>query len=229
MDWSTNNTEKKNHHHAAAVGPVHSGHTQKSWAAFRGLRLASVALLFSTTILVIALLGSVVIGTNAEEGKYVDTNKVQAVYMDNDEVYYGRITSISGSYVRLSNVHYLRDKQGSPNSQSGDVLEKLGCDLVPRPTEEVLINRDHVSFWENSKDTGNGDTVAAAIKKYLAADPESHNCHALSEDEAVTEAAPAPSTTTNPPATSATPAPSTTTTPSTNPNTTPNSSNPTIR
>lgn len=216
MDWSTN-PEKKNHHHTAAVGPA--GHTHKSWAAFRGLRIASVALLFSTTILVIALLGSVVIETTDEEGNYVDTNKLQAVYMDNSEVYYGRITSVSSSYIRLSNVHYLRDKAGSPNEQASDVLEKLGCDVVARPTAEILINRDHVNFWENSKENGNGDTVSAAVKKYLAADPEGHGCQSVGD----TKDEPAEPASSTSPTTSTTPAPSTSTPPrTTTPNTTPN-------
>lgn len=103
----------------------------------------------------------------------VDSNKYQAVFLNNDQVYFGKVQDISDDTLVLTDIYYLQ--QGSNKQQSvGQASEtkdtdqanlslvKLGEELHG-PQDEMRINRDQVIFWENLKENGK---VAEAIKNY---------------------------------------------------------------
>ncbi|MBI1857206.1 hypothetical protein HY003_00180 [Candidatus Saccharibacteria bacterium] len=147
-----------------------------------GIRLAFVALLFSATILVVALVLYVAIGGPKNEKEYVDKTKVQAVFLNGGQVYFGRIVNMSDKYINLSNIYYLSvsqqvqpDEKKTNNQQQNITLVPLGCELH-RPQDNMLINRDQVIFWENMKDDSSEKTVPGAIKKDTAANPKGHTC-----------------------------------------------------
>lgn len=108
--------------------------------------------------------------SKAQSGSQIDVKKsqYQAVFLNNNQVYFGRITSITDKGITLKDVYYLQvqqNAQGStdPKAQSQQQnlsLAKLGGELHG-PEDEMFINRDQVLFWENLKDDGK---VVQAIK-----------------------------------------------------------------
>ena len=140
-------------------------------------KLTFIILLFSATILAIALIGYLVRGSKNKESTYVDSSKMQAVFLNGGQVYFGNITSLNTNYIRLSNIYYLRVNQqvqpGQTQTNSNDVsLVKLGCELHG-PTDEMLINREQVIFWENLKTDGQ---VGKAVAEYVKQNPKGQQC-----------------------------------------------------
>lgn len=84
----------------------------------------------------------------------VPTAKWQAVFLSNNQVYFGRLKEVDANYVSLSNVYYLRtagdldQTQGSANLN----LIKLGGE-VHGPEDSIYIPKSSILLWENMKDT----------------------------------------------------------------------------
>ena len=145
------------------------------------MKLTSVVLLFSATILVVALLSYLVIGAPKQEKRFVETDKYQAVFLNGGQVYFGKISDLNNKYIRLGDIYYLRvNQQVQPTEESqtpvtgdGDIsLVKLGCELHG-PQDEMLINREQVVFWENLKVDGQ---VTQAVVEYKAENPDGQDC-----------------------------------------------------
>ncbi len=150
---------------------------KKSWGKL--MQLTSVVLLFSSTILVVALLLFLFFGTNLRsEGRFVDTSKMQAVFMNGGQVYFGKITNLNGKYLTLQDIYYLRvNQQVQPDAKpsANDIsLVKLGCELHG-PQDLMVVKQDQVIFWENLKDDGK---VAQAVKQFKTANPNGLDCNA---------------------------------------------------
>lgn len=207
MDW-TNNGNRPAQPAPAAGGGTHK---RKKLAALSGMKLATVALLFSATALIVALAYFLAVGKNSGEGKFVDDDKLQAVFLNGGQVYFGKVEDLNSKYLRMSNIYYLRVNQTvQPDQDNGtqqqtsanDIsLVKLGCELHG-PQDEMLINREQVVFWENLKGDGQ---VAKAVDEYVKANPNGQQCNteAGGGDATTTPQSTTPTTTT--------PAPTTTT------------------
>jgi hypothetical protein len=143
----------------------------------RWLRVIVVVLLFSGTVLALAIATLLYFGKDKEAG-YIDENKYQAVFLTNGQVYFGAIAGINDHSVDLQNIYYLNSQQQpeandkNANQQTSFSLVKLGCELHG-PTDQMIINRDQVSFWENLKSDGK---VAKAIEQYKSQNPNGQNC-----------------------------------------------------
>jgi hypothetical protein len=178
MDWM-NRGSRPNQPMNQNVGhpPAHheAGHSRKTQSQ-KLLKVSFVTLLFSGTVLLVALLLYTAFGTRSHnEGRYVDTSKFQAIFLNGGQVYFGHIKTVSSKYLRVDNIYYLRVNQqvqpnGQPTQNSTPELVKLGCELH-RPQDEMVINREQIIFWENLKDDASDATVPGAIKKYLASHP----------------------------------------------------------
>lgn len=142
------------------------------------LRYASVVLLFSVAVLLMAVAASFAFNKNNGQVKYVDKNQLQAVFLNGGQVYFGKIGVINDNYIAMNNIYYLRvNQQVQPNQQaaqnSNDVsLVKLGCELHG-PQDEMVINTDQVVFWENLKSDGQ---VAKAVEEYVKQNPNGQDC-----------------------------------------------------
>ncbi|HSW98801.1 MAG TPA: hypothetical protein VLF71_03110 [Candidatus Saccharimonadales bacterium] len=137
-------------------------------------------LLFAGTILVVALLVLLYFGGGREDG-FINKNREQAVFLANGQVYFGKIKSINKQYVDLQQIYYLNvNQQVQPNQKDAATassnqsvsLVKLGCELHG-PTDQMIINRDQVTFWENLKTDGQ---VAKAITQWVQQNPNGQNC-----------------------------------------------------
>lgn len=90
----------------------------------------------------------------------------QAVFLDNGQVYFGKIRNVKSTYVTLTDVYYFGPSTRSVRSGQGEnddvVLVKLGSE-VHGPTDEMKILRDHILFIETLADDSR---VIRAIREY---------------------------------------------------------------
>ncbi len=153
----------------AASAPAHgtvnlsnSGGKKKKGLFFGTLLiLVPVAILLGAVILLMGL-------SNHKVPSSVKKNQYQAVFLSGGQAYFGKITEISGDYMVLQDIYYLRadsapqpDTKDTSSAQPQITLQKLGGELHA-PESEMHIRTDQVLFWENIKDNGK---VVDAIKR----------------------------------------------------------------
>ena len=82
----------------------------------------------------------------------VDDSKLQAVFLTNNQVYFGELEDANRGYAKLTNVYYLRLaenlQQGSNGESQSLNLVKLGGELHG-PEDAMFIPKDKIQFWEN--------------------------------------------------------------------------------
>lgn len=79
----------------------------------------------------------------------------QAVFLSNNQVYFGKLQNDGPNYVTLTDVYYLRqasDLDQSQSSASNLNLIKLGGE-VHGPEDTIYLPKASILFWENMKDT----------------------------------------------------------------------------
>lgn len=181
MDFANNSSTPHQSQGSQRPAPAASApkkKTSKAWT--RVLRWGTGILLITGSILVLALLASIVLTKTHEESKFVNKNEMQAVFLSGGQVYFGNITALNSKYVTLNNIYYLRVNQTvqpnqANNNAANDVsLVKLGCELHG-PTDQMVINSDQVIFWENLKSDGQ---VAKAVQTFQKQNPNGLNCNA---------------------------------------------------
>ena len=149
-----------------------SGRREPRW-----LRIIFVGLLFSISILALAIALLLYTGKD-KEAHFVDGTKNQAVFLTNGQVYFGKITGVNDKVVDLQDIYYLNSQQQPDTSnknatqQTNFSLVKLGCELHG-PADQMIINREQVSFWENLKSDGK---VAKAIEQFKSQNPNGQTC-----------------------------------------------------
>ncbi len=189
MNRSNPGAPQQQHNPAAQTSAQHPAAKKKSKFSggdgdSKSIRIASIVLLFSVTILIVFLVFSFVLGPK-NESSYVEKDRLQAVFLNGGQVYFGKISDLNDKYIRMSDIFYLRVNQVvQPNQEgtqqaSGDniSLVKLGCELH-RPSNEMLINRSQVVFWENLKDESGENTVPGAVANYKTQYPNGQECQA---------------------------------------------------
>jgi hypothetical protein len=93
----------------------------------------------------------------------VATGEYQAVFLDNGQVYFGKITSdVTDQFVNLENVYYIQATAATEEQAGGTNLIKLGNE-THGPEDKMSVNRDHILMIENLK----GDSkIVQAIQDY---------------------------------------------------------------
>ena len=77
---------------------------------------------------------------------FIDQNTYQAVFLTNNQTYFGHLKNISSDYLILLDVYYVKiDEDGAGQ------LVKLGSIEPHEPENKMTINRDQILFWENIK------------------------------------------------------------------------------
>lgn len=97
----------------------------------------------------------------------IKPSALQAVFLTDGQIYFGKVANPWSKYVRLTDVYYFQAKDGlSPDISmlgSGDVtLIKLGKE-AHGPEDKLEINRDQVMFIQDLKDDSK---VVKAIKDF---------------------------------------------------------------
>lgn len=165
-------------------GPGNSAGPSRKKGKFKGSGKAGqifyTIFLVAIGVLLLAALFTLIFGKAKSENQYVDSSKIQAVFLNGGQVYFGNITTLNDRYMKINNVYYLRvnnQNQTSNNNtnttSANDVsLVKLGCELHG-PQDAMMITKDQVLFWENLKSDGQ---VAKAIAEYIKANPNGQKC-----------------------------------------------------
>ena len=97
------------------------------------------------TALVLALM-FLIVKPDLSFDKMSDPSVYQAVFLTNDQIYFGHLKNVSSDYLVLSDVYYVK-----VNESGAGQLVKLGANEPHGPKSEMIINQDQVLFWENLK------------------------------------------------------------------------------
>lgn len=81
-----------------------------------------------------------------DKNDFIDSSTYQAVFLANDQIYFGLLKNIDPDYLILSDVYYVK-----VNENGAGQLVKLGAGEPHGPRDEMIINQDQVLFWENLK------------------------------------------------------------------------------
>ena len=139
-------------------------------------RIITVLLVAAVAILIAAVIAVVASGDNTKaESKYVDSSKLQAVFLNTGQVYFGHIASLNDDYLVVTDIYYLQATNAdasAANANSNVTLVKLGCELH-EPYDQMIINSEQVTFWENLQDNGQ---VAKAVTAFQKQNPNGQKC-----------------------------------------------------
>ena len=79
-----------------------------------------------------------------DKNDFIEPDAYQAVFLTNDQIYFGYLKSISSDYLILSDVYYAKvDESGAGQ------LVKLGAGEPHGPKDKMIMNKDQILFWEN--------------------------------------------------------------------------------
>ncbi len=100
-------------------------------------------------------------GAAGNEEAPIASGDYQAVFLDNGQVYFGKLERSRGDFYTLTNVFYLQS--GVTVEQTSSLsLTKLGSE-AHGPEDQMQINREHILFIEDMKDDSK---VVQAIQEY---------------------------------------------------------------
>lgn len=128
------------------------------------------------TVVILVLLGAIgwLLFSPAKGAPDIASDKYQAVFFTNGQVYFGKLSSEGRDYLKLTDVYYLQNQeavsdetdsenpQDAGTTQSNTTLIKLG-EEVHGPEDAMIISREQVLFYENLKSDGR---LAQSIEEY---------------------------------------------------------------
>ncbi len=161
------------------------------WSHTKLYKIAISLLSLCVLVVVVGLLAFLFLAdwSNNSESSYIQTSKLQAIFLNTGQVYFGNITHLNNNYVVLTNIFYLQTANNgssgttssptsptSPSSSSSTnntvTLVKLGCE-IHAPLDQMVINRSSVTFWENLSPSGQ---VAKAVRTWEKDNPNGQKC-----------------------------------------------------
>lgn len=109
------------------------------------------SLIFVAIIVVLGLVAWYVLNRPAAPR----ADRYQVVFLDDNQVFFGKLKNSSGEYMRLEQVYSTQgnssDDQDASSVASGDIsLVKVG-NLVYGPEDVMMIRADKVKFWQDLK------------------------------------------------------------------------------
>ncbi len=208
MDFSNRSTQPQPVAPSAHVASpaTQPGSSKKSNRGDRNkwFRVGITTLAAAIVVLLIALAVFFAGNNGDNEYSYVDTNKLQAVFLETGQVYFGNLKALNDKYAVLTNIFYLQTASGSTSSttssNSSVSLVKLGCELH-MPYDQMVINQDQITFWENLQSDGQ---VAKAVATFEKENPDGQKCADQSSSSAATSSSVQSANSSTTPATSST-------------------------
>lgn len=85
----------------------------------------------------------------------IKSGQYQAVFLDNGQVYFGKLADESRFFARLSDVYYLKFSDGL--QQGGDISSGKNLNLIRLggeahgPEREMILSKKTIVFYENLK------------------------------------------------------------------------------
>lgn len=92
----------------------------------------------------------------------IATGEYQAIFLDNTQVYFGKLERSTSDFYILTDVFYLQAGASTVSPQGNLSLSKLGSE-AHGPEDKMEINKSHVLFIENMKADSK---VVQAIQQY---------------------------------------------------------------
>lgn len=142
-------------------------------------RIGIIGSIVAVVILLIALIFFISANNsnlNNNESSYINKSKLQAVFLNTGQVYFGNISQLNNQFLVLKNIYYLQTGSNSSSSttkaSTNVTLVKLGCELH-MPYDQMVINRSQVTFWENLQSNGQ---VAKAVASWEQQHPNGQQC-----------------------------------------------------
>jgi hypothetical protein len=99
---------------------------------------------------------------NDGEDEAIASGEYQAVFLDNGQVYFGKLESGRGDFYSLTDVYYLQAGAAGIDQTVSIALTKLGQE-AHGPEDRMEINVSHILFIEDMK---NDSKVVQAIQQY---------------------------------------------------------------
>lgn len=186
MDFSNRSAQSHSFQPTAAASggaaaPQSNAHKPKDKRSFlpdspQWYKITLAAFVVVGVLLMLAVVGLLYTSKPETQSKYVDSSKLQAIFLNSGQVYFGNIRTLNNQYFVLGNVYYLQSSSGdtakTTAANSNISLVKLGCELH-QPYDQMVINRDQVTFWENLKTDGQ---VAKAVADFQKKYPNGQQC-----------------------------------------------------
>jgi hypothetical protein len=113
-----------------------------------------------------------------------DSSSWKAVFLTNGQVYFGHLKNAAGAYPELSDIYYLQVQEvpiqpaepavneagvqaaAAQKTEQKLILVKFGTE-VHKPTDKMMLNKDHVMFYET---LAADSPVVKSIEDYLKAE-----------------------------------------------------------
>lgn len=130
---------------------------EKSWG--EKLRIVFWILILAGTALVVLIL------FRGQQLVIRSPDAYQAVFLDNNQVYFGKLKSVNRDFWSLSDIYYLRAgtvQQIGQGTETQIDLVKLGGELHA-PRDEMIVNKEHVIFYE---DIGDNSEIMKLIRSH---------------------------------------------------------------
>lgn len=110
-----------------------------------------VAVILAVLILAIGYAGTWVLTDFVKYDRFakedfIDQSTYQAMFLTNDQIYFGHLKNISSEFLMLSDVYYVKIGESGAGQ-----LVKLGAIEPHAPQDKMVINKNQVLFWENMR------------------------------------------------------------------------------
>ncbi|MFB6181469.1 MAG: hypothetical protein ABEJ24_01080 [Candidatus Magasanikbacteria bacterium] len=118
-----------------------------------------------TVAILLILAGGSIFYFYTQSKSFLVKENYQAVFLSNDQVYFGKITENKDDWIVLENIYYLQfskplqgQKKGEEITKSDVTLNKLGNE-IHGPRDMMKINREQILFIEEL--TGESKVISA--------------------------------------------------------------------
>ena len=81
-----------------------------------------------------------------DKKEFIDSDTYQAVFLTNDQIYFGYLKDINSDFLILSDVYYVKISE-----EGAGQLVKLGAIEPHGPKDQMTISKEQVLFWENMR------------------------------------------------------------------------------
>jgi hypothetical protein len=174
MDFSNRNAQAQPAP-AGHAAPVSTKRAKSDTDKVTRIVFSAVSLLVAILLVFVAV--TVYSSNKNTQSGFVDKSKLQAVFLNTGQVYFGKISTLNNKYFVVKDIYYLQTSSGAASTTAAAAntsvsLVKLGCELH-EPYDQMVINADQVTFWENLQDNGQ---VAKAVTTFTKQNPSGQKC-----------------------------------------------------
>jgi hypothetical protein len=158
--------EPTEHHRA----PVHHAAGKDKSTNMNKIIMAVAA---AVVVIIIGAVAAFALKSGDNTGAAIESDKYQAVFFTNGQVYFGKLATFNSNYFKLSDIFYLQasssDTANSKNPQQTNTDQNANVQLIKLgneihgPEDTMVVSKDQILFFENLKSDGK---VSKSISQY---------------------------------------------------------------